>query len=74
MFHYFLGEVKRLKSEIFLVNSYFGIQVAYAGGQSQGEFFLYPYLDDQKKSVFYFAFDTREQKSNFEQMLKISGV
>jgi len=35
---------------------------------------LYPYLDEGKKSVFYFAFDTLEQKQNFEQMLKVSGV
>jgi hypothetical protein len=52
----------------------FGVQVAYAGGQLEGEFFLYPYLDEGKKSVFYFAFDTLEQKQNFEQMLKVSGV
>lgn len=74
MLHYFHGEIKKVKSETFLVNPYFGVQVAYAGGQSQGEFFLYPYLDDQKKSVFYFAFDTFDQKEWFERMLKISGI
>ncbi len=46
----------------------------YAGSKNEGDFFLYPYLDEQKKSVFYFAFDTFEQKESFEQMLKISGV
>ncbi len=74
MFHYFTGEFKKIKSESFLVNSSFWVQVNYAGTQKKGDFFLYPYLDDQKKSVFYFAFDTFEQKEAFEKMLKISGV
>ncbi len=74
MFHYFTGELKKIKSESFLVNSSFWVQVNYAGTQKKGDFFLYPYLDDQKKSVFYFAFDTFEQKEAFEKMLKISGV
>lgn len=74
MFHYFTGELKKIKSEFFLVNPSFWIQVTYAGTQKKGDFFLYPYLDDQKKSIFYFAFDTFEQKEVFEKMLKISGV
>lgn len=74
MFHYFTGELKKIKSEAFLVNPSFWIQVHYAGNQKKGDFFLYPYLDDQKKSVFYFAFDSFEQKEAFEKMLKISGV
>ncbi len=48
--------------------------MSYAGSKNEGDFFLYPYLDEQKKSVFYFAFDTFEQKEAFEKMLKISGV
>ena len=74
MFHYFTGALKKIKSESFLVNPSFWIQVNYAGSKNEGDFFLYPYLDEQKKSVFYFAFDTFEQKESFEQMLKISGV
>ena len=74
MFHYFTGVLKKIKSESFLVNPSFWIQVNYAGSKKEGDFFLYPYLDEQKKSVFYFAFDTFEQKEAFEQMLKISGV
>ncbi|PZM87673.1 MAG: hypothetical protein DLD55_00110 [candidate division SR1 bacterium] len=74
MFHFFVGSLKKIKSESFLVNPHFGVQVTYAGSQKEGEFFLYPYLDEQKKSVFYFAFDTFEQKESFEKMLKISGV
>mgnify|MGYP003093375029 FL=1 len=74
MFHYIKGKVRRNQSDCFILTETFGVQVAYAGGQSEGEFFLYPYLDEGKKSVFYFAFDTLEQKQNFEQMLKVSGV
>ena len=74
MFHYFTGVLKKIKSESFLVNPSFWIQVSYAGSKKEGDFFLYPYLDEQKKSVFYFAFDTFEQKEAFEKMLKISGV
>lgn len=52
----------------------FGIQVHYLGKQSQGEFFLYPYLDDNKKTIFYYCFDNIEQKSMFENLLKINWI
>ena len=55
MFHYIKGKVKRNQSDCFIFTEMFGVQVAYAGGQSEGEFFLYPYLDEGKKSVFYCA-------------------
>jgi len=74
MFHYFVGKVQHLWGETLLKNDMFGIQVHYLGKQNQGEFFLYPYLDDNKKTVFYFCFDTIVQKGLFESMLKINGV
>lgn len=40
----------------------------------KGKFLLYPYYDESKKSVSYFAFDRFEEKEVFERMLKISGV
>jgi Holliday junction resolvasome RuvABC DNA-binding subunit len=52
----------------------FGIQIQYLGAKNQGEFFLYPYLDDNKKTIIYFCFDTAEQKTLFESLLKINGV
>ena len=52
----------------------FGIQVHYLGKQNQGEFFLYPHLDDNKKTIVYFCFDTIEQKILFEGLLKVNGV
>lgn len=52
----------------------FGIQVHYLGKQDQGEFFLYPYLDDNKKTIVYYCFDTPDQKAFFEKLLKINGI
>jgi Holliday junction resolvasome RuvABC DNA-binding subunit len=74
MFHYFVGKIRHLGGETLLTNDMLGIQVHYLGNQSQGEFFLYPYIDDNKKTVFYFCFDTIEQKVLFESLLKINGV
>ena len=59
---------------MLLSNDIFGIQVHYLGNQNQWEFFLYPYLDDNKKTIFYFCFDTSDQKAMFERLLKINGV
>lgn len=55
-------------------NDMFGIQVHYLGNQNQGEFFLYPHLDDNKKTIIYFCFDAIEQKILFESLLKVNGV
>lgn len=74
MFHFFSGKIKRIKSENFLVNDSFWIQVMYGGTQEEGAYFLYPYLDDNKKTIVYYAFDTFAQKEHFELLLKISGI
>ncbi|MCX6824923.1 MAG: helix-hairpin-helix domain-containing protein [candidate division SR1 bacterium] len=74
MFHYFVGKIRHVGGETLLNNDMFGIQVHYLGKQNQGEFFLYPYLDDNKKTVFYYCFDTIEQKVMFENLLKINGI
>ena len=74
MFHQFTGKIQRIGGETLLSNQFFGIQIHYLGKQNQGEFFLYPYIDDTKKTIAYYAFDTMEQKKTFETLLKISGV
>ncbi|MFA7298360.1 MAG: Holliday junction branch migration protein RuvA [Candidatus Absconditabacterales bacterium] len=74
MFHYFVGKIRHLGGETLLNNDMFGIQVHYLGKQNQGEFFLYPHLDDNKKTIVYFCFDTIEQKTLFESLLKVNGV
>lgn len=78
MFHYFNGKIQTLGNKKLLSNDVLGIEVTYSWKQeslpASGGFFLFPYLDDNKKSVFYFAFDTMEQKNMFEDMLKISWI
>jgi len=74
MFHYFVGKVQHLGGETLIKNDMFGIQVHYLGKKDQWEFFLYPYLDDNKKTIFYYCFDTIDQKVMFESLLKINGV
>lgn len=74
MFHYFVGKIRHIAGETILANDMLGIQVHYLGNQSQWEFFLYPYIDDNKKTVFYYCFDSIEQKIVFEWLLKINGV
>ncbi len=74
MFHYFVGKIHHQGGETMIINDMFGIQVYYLGKQNQGEFFLFPYLDDTKKTIAYYAFDSMDQKITFETLLKISGV
>lgn len=74
MLHYFQGSLATYWEDSYLLNEQFWVQVFYSGSQQQGVFFLYPYLEEQKKTFSYFAFDTAAQKSFFEKMLKISGV
>ncbi len=74
MFHYFVGKVRHIGGEIIIQNENMGIQVHYLGKKEKGEFFLYPYLDDNRKTIIYYGFDTIDQKTLFESLLKISGV
>lgn len=74
MFHYFEWSIKNIWSEYFLVNQSFWIQIYYIWQQKEGCFFLYPYIDDQKKTIFYYCFDSFKQKSFFETLLKISWI
>lgn len=74
MLHYFRWDLKVIWNKKYLVNELFGIQVNYLWSQKKWEFFLYPYLDDNKKSVFYYCFNTADQKEMFEETLKISWI
>ncbi|MDR3169623.1 MAG: hypothetical protein LBU27_08010 [Candidatus Peribacteria bacterium] len=74
MFHFFHGTFEQHAGMLLLRNDLMGIQISYAGSQKSGDFFLYPYLDEKKKTILYFAFDTAEQKQLFEALLKISGI
>ena len=74
MFHYLNGKLTIIGNKKLLSNDFLGIEVTYSWSKKAGEYFLFPYLDDNRKSVFYFAFDSMEQKNVFEDMLKISGI
>lgn len=74
MFHYFVWKIKTYSDWVFLVNDLFGIQVFYLGEKNNWEFFVYPFLDDNKKTVIYYAFDSFDQKLLFENVLKINGI
>lgn len=74
MFHIFKGQLEVHGTKNFLVNELLGIDIQYNGTQKKGTWFLFPYMDDNNKTIHYFAFDTIEQKTVFEQMMKISGI
>lgn len=62
-------------ANILITNTSFGIQAQYNGTQkTKGEFFVFPYMDENLKTIHYFAFDSLMQKSAFTNLLKISGV
>lgn len=76
MLHYITGSIQPIDSNnILIATTSFGIQALYNGTQkTKGEFFVFPYMDDNLKTVSYFAFDTLLQKNAFTNALKISGV
>lgn len=74
MFHYINWEIKRYQNQIFIQNQFIWIQVNYFWNQNSWEFFLYPHIDDNKKTINYFAFDTVQQKTSFTKVLKINWV
>ncbi len=76
MIHYITWSLQLSDAgSVLIINPSFGIQALYNGTQkTKGEFYLFPYMDENLKTVSYFAFDTVQQKNAFSQMLKISGV
>jgi Holliday junction DNA helicase RuvA len=74
MLQYFQWKIERKGGIIFLIHDFIGIQISYAWNKSEGEFYLFPFYDENKKTIQYFAFDTIEQKQIFEQFLKVNWV
>lgn len=76
MIHYIAWTIQACEAgNILVCTTSFGIQAQYNGQQkTKGEFFLFPYMDENLKTVSYFAFDTIQQKQSFAALLKISGV
>ncbi len=74
MFHYIQWEIKKYQNKTFITNSFIWIQTFYFWDKKNWDFFLHPHLDDNKKTIIYFAFDTSEQKTTFEEVLKVNWV
>lgn len=78
MFHLIHGTLLQHDTEYYITNDYLGIQVMYnlkeKPSMKPQTYFVHPYLDDNNKTVKYYAFDTSQEKSFFEQLLKISGI
>ena len=74
MLQYFQWKIERKAWLIFLIHDFIWIQISYGWNKSEGEFYLFPFYDENKKTIQYFAFDTIEQKQIFEQFLKVNWV
>ncbi len=74
MLHLLKWQLENNGGKTFLHNDFLGIEVYYAGKQKKGTWFLFPYMDENHKTIVYFAFDTIEQRVAFEEVLKISGI
>lgn len=75
MFHYIEWKWQKINDgELLIVSWGFGVQVSYSWGRTEGAFFLFPYMDENLKTISYFAFNTLIQKQSFAQMLKISWI
>lgn len=74
MFHLMHGYLSRHGDHVYLDNALFGLEVTYKGAQTEGTFFLFPQRDQNNQTFRYFAFDGIEQKSRFEELLKIQGI
>ena len=84
MFHLFQWRLSLHNGISYIANDLFGIEVTYqwpippvkgdseAGGLST--FFIYPHLDDNAKTIKYYAFPSSQAKALFEKLLKINGV
>ena len=72
MFHYITGQRNIRDNQTYIINptSGTGIQVQYNGHKKEGEFFLYPYFDDNQKTYRYLWFDNVDQKHRFEKLTK----
>ena len=74
MFQYFQGKIEKKGWMIFLIHDFIGVQISYGWKKSEWEFYLFPFYDENKRTVQYFAFDTVEQKQLFEQFLKVNWI
>lgn len=66
--------VQKFKNKTYITNNVLWVEWFYLWHKTEWYFYLYPYLDDNKKTVIYYIFDTMNQKYRFEEILKINGI
>jgi len=79
MFHYFEGKITQFGDKTYIINDNNGLQIHYqlpadSKKSASSAVFLHPHIDDNNKTIRYYAFDTHEQKEIFENLLKINGI
>ncbi len=67
------GKIFLLEQDLFLIkNDYFGFEVFYSGPMDQQDFYIQTIY--QEKDRQFYAFATYEEKSFFQDLLKITGI
>lgn len=74
MLHLFNWELKIIEDEKYIVNNYFWLKVDYNWEQKSGLFFLHPVIDDNQKTIRYFAFQDKTKKTMFLKLSKIKWI
>ncbi len=74
MIHYIQWTLQKEGDNSYITNAHYGIQVHYTWSKDKGEYYLYPYIDENNKTIYYYAFDSDQQKQRFVWFLKLSGI
>jgi Holliday junction resolvasome RuvABC DNA-binding subunit len=74
MIHIIEGKIQKESDQIYILANARWILAHYSWTQKKGTFFLHPYLDENHKTIQYYAFDTHLQKKRFLWFLKISWI
>ena len=76
MFNFVKGKILNIGGKIFVIdkNWIFWYEVIYKGDKKEGEFFLFPYFEQNFHTVIYFCFENLNQKKLFEKIVKIPWI
>ena len=74
MLHQINWKLTKFQEDVLIKNEFFWIKWVYFGLQTQGEFFLYPFLDTNHNTFYYAIFDNPNQYELFLRLIKISWI
>jgi len=75
MFSYFEWKITKEGGVTVVKKDGIGIEVFYAWFQKgEGKLWLFGYIDENSRTIKYFAFDSLKQKKFFEGLLKLPGI